>query len=234
MKQLQLRDAEFGIIVVNCNPRAKRVVLRLLPSGDVRITIPHQRHLAAASQLVNDARTRIRNQRAELLKGHAQYQPGMVVGRSHQLNFRAEMQRNDITTRVADNQIIIRYPIDLPGDDAALQAKIHEAVKKALRREATEFLPGRVEELARLWGYSFQKVRISSGHTRWGSCSSDGTISLNLWLMDLPDELITYVICHELCHTVQHNHSERFWALVTKHLPDYKITRKKLKAIHPR
>ena len=234
MKQLQINDSEFGAILVRCNPRAKRVVLRLQPGGEVRITIPHERNISDAAKLVNDARLRIRKQRTQLQASHALYEPGMMIGRAHQLAFHAQMDTSEITTRVTDDQIIVRYPIEMTPDNVELQVKFHQAVKKALRREAQEFLPIRLAELAHLWGYSYSKVRIGSGHTRWGSCSSDGTISLNLWLMDLRDELITYVICHELCHTKQHNHSDKFWALVTSHIPHYKELRKELRAIHPR
>lgn len=232
MKTLQLEDSEFGIISVRCNPRARRIVLRVMPNGEVRVSIPHARHLGDAERLVHDARERIRAQREQLGADIPRYQAGMSIGQHHQLVFRAA-NGGDIATRINDDQIIVRYPLDMDIEDPKLQAKIHDAVKKALRREAQEILPTRVARLARQWGYSYSKLRISSGHTRWGSCSSEGTISLNLWLMDLSDELIDYVICHELCHTKQHNHSDKFWALVAAHTPNYKELRKQLKGNHP-
>jgi hypothetical protein len=232
MKQLTIDDAEFGTIAVRCNSRAKRVVLRVLPSGEVRITIPAQRHLGAAVRLVEDARRRIREQRQTLGADQPRYQPGAMVGRRHQLTFRAANVR-DITTRVDNDQIIIRYPLELDWDNPALQAKIHVAAKKALHAQSEEILAPRLAELAAHWGFTYKKLRLSSGHTRWGSCSSDGTISLNIGLVELSDQLTDYVICHELCHTVQHNHSERFWALVAQHTPQWRKLRKELKAQHP-
>lgn len=232
MKKLQFEDAEFGAITVRCNPRAKRVILRVVAGGEVRITIPHQRHMRMAERLLNDARQRIRQQRREMHGDEPRYQPGMMIGRAHQLVAQAHAGEN-VSARVSGDRIVVKYPMALSWDSARLQAKVHEAAKKALRREAQEFLPPRLARLAREWEFTYKSLRISSGHTRWGSCSSDDTISLNLWLMSLPDSLIDYVICHELCHTRQHNHSAAFWDEVARLTPGWRELRKTLKAHHP-
>ena len=85
-----------------------------------------------------------------------------------------------------------------------------------MRLKAKALLPRRVAELAYMHGFSFLGVKIQSSRTRWGSCSSRNSINLSLFLMPLPEHLIDYVILHELCHTVHHDHSERFWALMSK------------------
>lgn len=65
--------------------------------------------------------------------------------------------------------------------------------------------------------------------TRWGSCSSKGSISLNLDLIKLPEQCIKEVILHELCHLVHFNHSKEFYALMTAEMPDWRIWKKELK-----
>lgn len=83
-----------------------------------------------------------------------------------------------------------------------------------LRREAKSFLPLRVAELAHMYGFRYEGLAIRDSKTRWGSCSGRNTISLSLYLMQVPEHLQDYVILHELCHTVHHDHSPRFWALM--------------------
>lgn len=83
-----------------------------------------------------------------------------------------------------------------------------------MRKEAKASLPRRVAELAHMHGFHYDRLTIRDSKTRWGSCSSRNTISLSLYLMQVPEHLQDYVILHELCHTVHHDHSPRFWALM--------------------
>lgn len=83
-----------------------------------------------------------------------------------------------------------------------------------LRSEAKRTLPERVEELATQHGLRYGKVTIRATRSKWGSCTAKGNLSLSLFLMTLPEHLRDYVILHELAHTVHHNHSPRFHALV--------------------
>ena len=85
-----------------------------------------------------------------------------------------------------------------------------------MRREAKRLLPRRVAELAHLHGFSYAGLTIRNSKTRWGSCTGRNTISLSLHLMQVPEHLQDYVILHELCHTVHHDHSPQFWALMDK------------------
>ncbi len=87
-----------------------------------------------------------------------------------------------------------------------------EQIEK-LRREAKEVLPSRVEHFARMFGFSYGRVTIRATRSKWGSCSAENNISLSLFLMRLPEHLRDYVVIHELCHTVHHNHSAEFHAL---------------------
>jgi predicted metal-dependent hydrolase len=77
-------------------------------------------------------------------------------------------------------------------------------------------------------GYSAVSIRLQQ--TRWGSCSSRRSISLNARLLFLPPDLVTYVLVHELCHTRHLNHSTRFWRLVESYLPDYRQLDRQLRS----
>lgn len=85
-----------------------------------------------------------------------------------------------------------------------------------LRRVARRLLPPRVAELAAQYGFNYGRVSIRASRTRWGSCSGRNDLSLSLFLMTLPEYLRDFVILHELCHTVHHNHSAAFHALLDR------------------
>lgn len=85
-----------------------------------------------------------------------------------------------------------------------------------LRAKAKSYLPQRVEQLAREFGFRYGRVTIRVARTKWGSCTGENNISLTLFLMQLPPHLIDFVILHELCHTVHHDHSPQFHAAVDR------------------
>ncbi len=85
-----------------------------------------------------------------------------------------------------------------------------------LRSAAKADLPQRIERLACQTGLRYAKMTVRATRSKWGSCSGKGSISLSLFLMTLPEHLRDFVIIHELCHTVHHDHSPRFHALVDR------------------
>ncbi len=78
------------------------------------------------------------------------------------------------------------------------------------------------------WVKGIPSFRIITMKTQWGSCSSKGTLILNPHLIKAPKECIDYVILHELCHIAEHNHSERFWRLLTQVMPNWKEVKARL------
>jgi predicted metal-dependent hydrolase len=95
---------------------------------------------------------------------------------------------------------------------------------------ATKQLRDRLEFLAREHGFSCNRVTVRRQKTRWGSCSPRNNISLNIKLVQLPAELMDYVILHELTHTRVHNHSRKFWAELDKYVKNSKSVSRRLKA----
>ena len=128
------------------------------------------------------------------------------------------------------NRKVVRekLPIKDPKEQRA-----RDYQKKQMMKKAREYLPYRLEYYAKLYGYSYEKCRLTHANTRWGSCSSNRTISLNIGLMKVPEVLRDYVILHELAHLNHMNNSKDFWAEVGSHDRNYKNQEKKLKMFSP-
>ena len=111
-----------------------------------------------------------------------------------------------------------------PAQERFTMEEIQELASQALA-----WIPPRVKEYAEKMGVTYGRITIRNQRTRWGSCSSKGNLNFNCLLMLFPEEVRDYVIVHELCHRIEMNHSQRFWAEVEKYCPDYKVLRMKLK-----
>jgi predicted metal-dependent hydrolase len=109
----------------------------------------------------------------------------------------------------------------LDGDVTDARA-VRQALRRWLAERAAEVLGPTLKQCARELGFEFQRVLIRRQRSRWGSCSTRGTISLNCCLMFQRPQVVRYLMIHELSHTVQMNHSRRFWQTVSRHCPDYR------------
>ena len=220
-----IHDEEFGKITIRRSARASQVRLRVAPDGTLRASLP----LYAPTFLVKRLIKTSRNELRELLKQsqpNTIYESGMRIGKSHTL-----LARNGVVVAAQrrGQQVIVTLPPEKTLNDDDVTPRIRETVITALRVEAKSYLPKRLSFLAQKHGFSFNKVRFSHASGRWGSCSAEQTISLNIALMKLPFELIDYVLIHELAHTKQMNHGKQFWELVVTADPQFKQHRALLK-----
>lgn len=92
----------------------------------------------------------------------------------------------------------------------------------ALADKALKVIPERVRYYAPIMGVKYGKITIRNQKTKWGSCSEKGNLNFNCLLMLMPDEIVDYVVVHELAHLKELNHSAAFWSIVESVLPDYK------------
>lgn len=106
---------------------------------------------------------------------------------------------------------------------------ITEEMRQAGIREAHIRIPERVSYYAERMGVSYGRITIREQKTRWGSCSSQGNLNFNWKLVLMPEEVLDYVVVHELAHRKEMNHSKAFWSQVEEILPDYRQRRKLLK-----
>lgn len=224
-------DEEFGTVTLRRSARASHVRIRVAPDGRLRASLPLYAPVFLVKRLIKSSRTQLR---ALLAEQHSEsvFEAGMQIGKSHTLLVRTIVSTTANAKRHGQ-QIIVSLPENKTLQDHDVARIVRDAVIEALRLEAKSYLPKRLAFLADKYDFTYEKVRFSHASGRWGSCSSNGTISLNIALMKLPFSLIDYVLVHELSHTMHMNHSDAFWKLVSVGDPQYKLHRHALKKETP-
>jgi predicted metal-dependent hydrolase len=105
---------------------------------------------------------------------------------------------------------------------AVRQSSIKRVLENFYRSQARELLTERTEHYSEQMGVEYEKLELRNQRTRWGSCSTGGTISLNWRLIMAPPGVVDYLVVHELAHLTEQNHGREFWRLVGEYIPDYK------------
>ena len=108
---------------------------------------------------------------------------------------------------------------------------VKPALIKIYKNLAREEIAKKVEYYSKIMNTEYSGIKINSAKTRWGSCSGRNSLNFS-WKLILADEnTINYVVVHELAHTIEHNHSEKFWNIVKRFFPDYNESKKNLELL---
>lgn len=227
----EYHDDDFGTIPIRRPANARFVKIAVTPNGQLTATLPRFAPMFALKKLLNDNRQHLKDKLAAISTYHeTHYKDGQKVGSSHKII----LKRTTRSTAVVRGQLIIwNVPHDADIESTEQQDIVRRAVKQALEKEARAYLPRQLAYLAEQHGFRYEKIRYGNAKGRWGSCSSRGTISLNIALMNMPHHIIDYVLVHELCHTKHLDHSKAFWREVERCYPSYKAARKVLKTFSP-
>jgi hypothetical protein len=156
-----------------------------------------------------------------------------TIGRAHRICFKKMSNISKTKSRIINNQIIISHPDSLDYSDKQVQSIATKASIKALRQQAQSLLPQRLDILSKTYLLPYRDIQIKQLTRRWGSCDQNKSIVLNLFLIQLPWELIDYVIIHELTHTKHLNHSLEFWNSLETIKPEARQLKKLLNKYHP-
>lgn len=197
--------------------RARRYVLRVTDDAEVIVTMPRWGSIAEARAFAEQhlqwiARERLRRVAESTSRA---WTPGADIwlrGERRTIELDAGVVRaGDISARV--------------GEDAHANGAVRDALRRAMRQQASRELPARLNELAAESGLRVARVTIRDQRSRWGSCSTRGAIALNWRLLLMPPSVRDYVIWHELMHLKRADHSPAFWKLVEQVCPDYRASR---------
>lgn len=221
-------DAELGEIVVTKRRGSHAIHIKVSTDGRFAVTAPYYTPLIAIKQVVKSSRAELKKLKDQ---SHASqiYSDGQQVSKHHSLAVIPTQMVKKPTTKVQHDRLLVYLPPGFTLSDTAVQQQIKDTIVTILRKEAKKYLPKRLSYIAKRYDFHYDRIRFSHSSGRWGSCSSKGTISLNIALMRLPDDLIDYVLIHELCHTRHMNHSPQFWREVEHYDPQYRTHKQLLK-----
>jgi predicted metal-dependent hydrolase len=203
-----IEDKELGILRVFPHARAKNYTFRTDTEG-IRITVPVGASVKSIQKAIDDLRPQLitlQNQQKTTF-----ISPTYVIDSPH---FKLKIHLSNVVTiqlRKKEEIFYICCPSSLDWKNSEVQTKVKASIVACMRLAAKAYLPFRLHELAQQHHFEYKQVRISSSKKRWGSCSSQKTINLSLFLMRLPTELIDYVLLHELTHLIEMNHGVEFW-----------------------
>jgi predicted metal-dependent hydrolase len=227
-KQITLQG--IGTVMLYKRRGNRSLRLSIGSAGEVRVSMPYWLPYKAGEQFALNKAEWIASHRLPASRG---LQHGQAVGKAHRLHFAPSAQATRITTRLKDNYVEINHPAHYQQTDPEVQKAAQTASIRALRKEAEQLLPMRLRQLAQQAGFGFNSVAIKQLKSRWGSCSAQQDIILNLFLMQLPWHLIDYVLLHELTHTRVMQHGAPFWRELERHVPHAKRLRKEIGSYHP-
>jgi predicted metal-dependent hydrolase len=201
---------------VRVSPRARRLTARVHVGGRVEIVVPVGVNARAVRDFVQRFTPWIDRKVAAM-----QCVSGPVAAVPQLIEFAFTRERFEVHWQPAAKRRIVaqrdRLAVHAPDD---VQARL--VLQGWLKHAATERLAPQLLQLAEDLHYPVQRVVIRCQRTRWGSCSTRGTVSLNCSLVFLRPEVVRYLFVHELAHTRHMNHSAGFWRLVESLEPDYR------------
>lgn len=210
-----LPDNELGNIYIRIDIRAKRLIMRTDPHGQTTVTVPPGTTEENIYHFINKYRSELRE-----IKRTARPKP--LIGWDFHIDaplFSFRIQKGTGTKGqliINGTKVELVCPADTDLSQEAIQEWMKKVVETALVKQAEVQLPNIVRCLAEQNRFSYHSAKVNRSKSRWGSCSTRRDINLSCWLMTLPEHLLKYVILHELCHTIEMNHSERFWALLDR------------------
>lgn len=218
---------------IRVSPRAKNVSIRISHRRAIEVVVPKHFDLKAVPALVETRRSwiartldRLEKEERAIAPTPTEWLPREIalrsIGETWTVSYQPTLAPRLTATVMGAQHLQLT---GATGDRAACQNVLHQWLQHSARHHLTPWLR-RVSHDVEL---PYTRATIRRQKTRWASCSSQKSISLNAKLLFLPSELVRYVFIHELCHTIHLNHSKKFWALVEEKDPCYRIHEHHLK-----
>lgn len=202
--------------------KRKTLAIEINSYGNVIVRTPLKIDSKTISKILEKKSSWIEKSRKKILQNQTprkKFENGeyfLFLGEKFELNIKEQKEK-----LIFDNEKLL------------LSENKKSSVKQVLtnwyKEKALEIFKEKIERLSYQYNFKYAKMKVSSANRQWGSCNAKNNISLTWRLIMAPNEIIDYVIIHELVHTKIKNHSKTFWTSLENIIPDYKIRRKWLK-----
>ena len=219
---------EIGEVALYKRSGVRGVRLSITHEGRVRVTLPSWAPYRLGIEFVNSKAEWIKQRQ----KPRQAIQSGDRVGKAHRFVFELTSD-GEPKARLRGTDIRLQHSVTMASDHESVQRAAEKAAIRALKKEAEQLLPQRLQTLAAQHGFTYASITIKRLKSRWGSCNEQKDIVLNCYLMQLPWHLIDYVILHELTHTKVLRHGEPFWTELDKYVRNLRDIRREMKLYQP-
>lgn len=214
-------DVSGGQIPVRVrrHKRAKRMLLRLATDGsEVILTLPPRGSIRAGMDFA-------RRHTGWVEKARRDFGEPIAFTDGATIPLRGEPHCIEAAREARGAVRLTGSILRVPGDPEGLSEKLTRYLKREARKDVT----AAIEHLEREHGLKPTRISIRDTRSRWGSCSSTGTVSFSWRLILAPRNVLFYVVAHELAHLREMNHGPKFWALVAELDPNYEAAKRWLK-----
>lgn len=221
--------ADVGSVTVVKRAASRSIRLSIRSDGQIMVSIPSWASYQSGFKFATSKLDWLRNHATK----PAVLIDGQPVGKYHHLQLLPTKGITKPRSLVSKTSITIRYPLTMQATSPEVQSIASHTCIRALRAQAEQLLPGRLQELADQHGFIYSQVSIKRLKGRWGSCDNQQRIILNLFLMQLPWNCIDYVLLHELTHTKIMRHGPPFWEYLEPLVPHLGLVRKQMRTFQP-
>lgn len=223
----EYRDGNGFIAEVIRTNRRKTADIRV-EEGAVSVIVPVSTSLEKIDQLLSSKRMWIKEkmalQRDMAPASSKQFVSGEAfpyLGRNYRLKV---MHGSFAPVKLLQGRLVVQMP-----DSGQQPYMIRNAIVRWYKRQAEQKIREKVKRYAPIVGVEPAGVNIKTFKSRWGSCTAKGELEFNWLIMLAPNRMVDYVVIHELCHLIHHDHSPEFWREVGRVMPDYQLCREWLR-----
>ncbi len=227
--ELLLSSGERCVYSLVSSARAKYVRIKVAPPDQITLVVPLHVENKHAHTFVQEKKQWIEKTLHKL--SHSPVTEAVLpetlmltlTGEQWHVDYqKADTDSVQLHVHAADRRVTVSGKVDH-------KESVYYVLAQWLKDMARQVLPDMLDSLSVQYDLPYGRVTIRGQKTRWGSCSSSKNINLNYKLLFFPEPVVRYVLIHELCHTREMNHSNRFWMLVSQFDVDYQRHREILK-----